>query len=389
MFNIIALAVAALASPPQHEHAAAQAANKVRFGKYEAELRIPEGGLFAREETDVEFRVVDTTQKDPVEEGFKGVGAIEATAKVSMPAMAGMPSAEPKVHREGVPGDYGIELYFPHGGDYQIDLTLNIPNDGVHKIAFKVSAQDERAGSVNRSQPYRLDVIDWPKNAKAGQKQSLKLRVIDTKTGKAQTEFDIAHERDFHLLIASRDLNWFVHEHPVMKADGTWTIDMVFPAGGTYGVYGDVAPKGMGSRILVSKVTLTGPKPTWSTKLVPSVTATDRGLKAIFAPVGDIRIGRTSTLQVKLFDQKTGMPASDTVPWLGAAGHMMIFHQDAQTVVHSHPSESEENSALVKQGIVRFSARFPKAGLYKIYAQFDWRGKVRTVGFVVKIKENS
>jgi hypothetical protein len=93
-----------------------------------------------------------------------------------------------------------------------------------------------------------------------------------------------------------------------------------------------------------------------------------------------------TTLMVKLTDEKTGQPAGDTVKWLGAAGHMMIFHQDGQTVVHSHPAETEENEAQVKQGMVHFTGRFPKPGLYKVYAQFDWRGSVRTLGFAIEVK---
>ncbi|MBX3117970.1 MAG: hypothetical protein KF784_02820 [Fimbriimonadaceae bacterium] len=376
----------------QHEHhapAKAQKAHptKVRVGKYEIELRVPEGGLFAQEEVDVEFRVTDTTKKDPVEVGFKGVGGIEATGVVTMPSMPGMPSAKPQIHREGVPGDYGIVLYFPHGGDYQIDLSLNIPGDGVKKASFTVSVGDERPSKMAKELPYRLDVVNWPKEAVAGKPIDLQLRVMDTKTGKIQTKFDIAHEQEFHLLIASKDLNWFIHEHPVMQPDGTWTISITFPAGGEYGVYGDVAPFGKGSNILMTGVKLSGPPPTWNTKLIPSTSATDGGLKGLFASVdGKIPVGRMTTLQVKLFDAKTGQAAGDTVPWLGAAGHLMIFHQDGKTVVHSHPAEDHDNEALVKKGIVRFNGRFPKPGLYKAYAQFDWRGGIKTLGFVVEVK---
>jgi len=64
----------------------------------------------------------------------------------------------------------------------------------------------------------------------------------------------------------------------------------------------------------------------------------------------------------------------------------MIFHQDGQTVVHSHPAEDEASEALVRQGVVRFQARFPKPGLYKVYGQFDWRGSIRTLPFVVEVK---
>jgi YHS domain-containing protein len=361
-------------------------ATKVTFGKFQAELRIPEGGLFAGEEVDVEFRVVDTTQKDAVEEGFKGVGAIEATAVMTMPSMMGMPEVRPKIHREGVPGDYGMELYFAHGGEYKLDLLLNIPGEGSKNISFLVDVKDERLATASNVQPYQLKVIDWPKNATAGKPTNLKLRVIDSKTGKVQTSFDEAHTKFFHLLIASKDLNWFIHEHPEMAPDGTWSVPITFPAGTEYWVYGDVAPSGKGSRVLISSVKVAGQKPTWNTKLTPARQGQDGGLKGLLSTLEPIEIGRRATIQVKLFDAKSGVAAGDTVKWLGAAGHMMIFHKDGKTVVHSHPSEDAENEALVKQGIVRFSGRFPKAGTYKVYAQFDWQGKVRTLPFAIEVK---
>lgn len=364
----------------------AKSKSKVAFGKYEAELRLPEEGLFAGEEVDLEFRVVDTTQKDAVEAGFKGVGAIDATAVMTMPSMQGMPEARPKVHREGVPGDYGVELYFPHGGDYQIDLALNIPGEGLRKIAFVVEVKDERPATTQKTQPYQLKVIDWPKTAKAGVVTNLKLRVVDSKTGKVQTSFDEAHTKYFHLLIASKDLNWFIHEHPVMAKDGTWSVPITFPAGTNYWVYGDVAPTGKGSRVLISTVKVSGKRPFWNTSLKPTRQALDGGLKGVLSTLEPIEIGRKATIQVKLFNAKNGSPAGDTVKWLGAAGHMMIFHKDGKTVVHSHPAEDAENEALVKQGIVRFTGRFPKPGIYKIYAQFDWRDKVRTLPFAVEVK---
>lgn len=358
---------------------------KVQFGKYEAVLRVPEEGLYAQEEIDVEFRVVDTTAKDPVEDGFKGVGAIEATAVMTMPSMAGMPEAKPEVHREGVPGDYGVVLFFPHGGDYKIALTLNIPGQGKHDIAFLVDVKDERPANVAKPQPFQLKVVDWPVHAMAGQPSNLKLQVVDTKTGKVQSAFDVAHEKQFHLLLASKDLNWFLHEHPEMAKDGTWSIPITFPAGGDYWVYGDVAPSGKGSRVLIAKVSVHGDKPTWDTKLNLTTTAVDGGLKGELV-TRDIQVGRKTTLMVKLTDEKTGQAAGDTVKWLGAAGHMMIFHQDGQTVVHSHPAEDEESEAQVKQGMIHFTGRFPKPGLYKVYAQFDWRGAVRTLGFAIEVK---
>ncbi|MBL8059421.1 MAG: hypothetical protein JNK63_01755 [Chthonomonas sp.] len=377
-----------VAQAHDHGHQAepeTKSTTKVKFGKYEAVLRIPEGGLYAQKEIDVEFRVTDTTAKDPVEEGFKGVGGIEATAIVTMPSMHGMPPAKPKVHREGVPGDYGIELFFPHGGEYKIDLTLKMPGQAPQKVAFVVDVKDEKPATTPAAQPYTLKVVDWPKQALAGRAIPLKMRVVDSKSGATQKSFDLAHEKRFHLLIASKDLNWFIHEHPVMAKDGTWSIPIKFPAGGDYWVYGDVAPAGKGSRVLIAKVAVQGPKPTWNTKLIPSTQATSGGLQGTLKTHG-IEIGKMATLTVELKDAKTGKPAGDTVKWLGAAGHMMIFHQDGKTVVHSHPNETAASTAQVKQGKVSFTGRFPKPGLYKVYAQFSWRGAIRTLGFALEVK---
>lgn len=357
----------------------------LKIGKYQVELRIPDEGLFASEEVDVEFRVSDTTEKDPVEDGFRGVANVEATGLVTMPSMAGMPPAKPEIHREGVPGEYGVVLYFPHGGGYQLDLNLAPPNAKPFTVTFQVDVKDERPANLHKSQPFSLKVLSFPNVA--GKEAPLVLRVIDNKTGKTQSAFDEAHTKKFHLLIASKDLNWFVHEHPAMASDGTWSIPLTLPAGGEYGVYGDVAPSGKGSRILIANIKVTGIKPTWDTKLRLTNKASDGGLKGVLSSVdGPIPIGRMTTMRIKLFDVKTGKPAGDTVKWLGASGHLMIFHSDRQTVVHSHPQEDAKNEELVKRGVVQFNARFPKPGIYKAYGQFDWQGKVRTLGFTVEVK---
>jgi hypothetical protein len=375
--------------PPQHHQTTKSTAiSQVRIDDYQVKLRIPEGGVYAGEPLDLEFRVTDTRQKDPIESGFKGVGGISATARVTMPSMQGMPEMRPKVHREGVPGDYGLELFFPHGGVYQIDLSLKFPGSESPKSAtFTVEVKDERPAGSKVVPPFKLRVLP-PKSPRVmGNTTELQMQVINTKTGQVEKSFDEAHTQKFHLLIASRDLNWFRHEHPVMAPDGTWKYSMTFPAGTDYLVFGDVAPQGQGSRILASSITVKGTKPTWNTRIALSSQSVDQGLKGILSPTSGILTAQSATLQVKLFDTKTGMPAGDTKPWLGAAGHMMIFHTDGKTVVHSHPQDDAESEALVRKGIVRFSARFPKPGTYKVYSQFSWRGSIRTLNFALKVQE--
>lgn len=364
-----------------------QEAPSVKIGKYVVELWPPEDGLFAGEEVDVEFGVFDSAKMES-DGGLAGVDEVRATAVVTMPSMPGMPEQRPKIHSEGRAGVHGLELFFPHGGEYKISLTLTPKGAAPIRAAFTVDVKDERtAEAVPTKAPYELQVVDFPKHAVPGQPVDLKLRVVDTKSGKAVTNFDEAHTQRFHLLIASKDLTRFFHEHPTMSEDGTWTHRATFPAGGDWWIYGDVAPSGKGSRILMSKVSVQGNAPTGPSMAAPNAGPfTSEGLTGLIeSTTKTIPLGKSTTLRVRLTDAATGAQAGDTEPYLGAAGHLMIFHEDGRTVVHSHPQEDSETAALVKKGEILFSARFPKPGRYVAYVQVQRGGAVKTLGFTLRV----
>lgn len=357
-------------------------------GKYVIELRIPNEGIYADEVIDIEFRLTDTSKNDPVL-GAAGVIQASASAKVTMPAMPGMPSQSPKIHSEGVPGDYGIECFFPHGGDYKIALKITVPGEPKPlDVAFTVAVKDAEAKKNRKPtvKPYYAELLENP-NARAGEATTLRIAIRDTKTKAIVKDFDIAHEQVFHLILVSKDLGWFLHEHPEQQADGTFTYTQTFPAGGDYKLFADVAPKGAGSQVLATPLKVAGAKPTWNTALTPTpMTATVDGITAnLDAKNKILPIGRTTPLGFRLTDV-SNKPITDLEPYLGAFGHLMIIHQDGQTFVHSHPQEDAAGIALSKSGTVVFDARFPKAGRYKAWAQFQRAGKVITIPFVFDVK---
>lgn len=376
-FLIFALALSALAAPAIAQNPTAKS------GKYVVELRVPEDGVFAGEEIDIEFRVMDSTKNDEIL-GMAGVPNVASSAVITMPSMEGMPEAKPKIHAEGVPGDYGIESFFPHGGEYKIDLTLTPSGESTFKVSFKVEVKDEKPAK-GKPKPYVLQVVD-SKGAKAGQPFTLKLKILDVKSKSTVKAFDMAHEMYFHLLLASKDFQWFLHEHPEMSPDGIWSVPITFPAGGDYLLYGDVAPAGKGSQILSASIKVEGPKPDWKASWNLNPIGQDQGIQGAISNLeGDYPVAKMTTLVLKLTDE-TGRPVGDTVPWLGAAGHLMIFSQDGGTVVHSHPAHGAENERLVKQGEMRFTGRFPKPGLYRVFAQFQ-RGKtIHTIPFTIVVR---
>ncbi len=358
----------------------------VKVGNYQIELWPDEEGIYSGEETDIEFGVFDTTKKDEKMGGMLGV-EFDATANVTMPAMEGMPAQKPKIHKEGRAGVQGLELFFPHGGDYQIDLTITPKGAQPIKATFTIPVKDDRPEKTAAVKaPYELLIVDWNKHTVVGTPVDLKMRVIDTKTGKSATKFDIAHEKPFHLLIASKNLKQFMHEHPEMSPDGTWTYRATFPAGGEWWVYGDVAPEGKGSRVLVAKIAVHGDEPTQTMHVDNLGPSSQGGLTGRVEMPAPIEVGKMAEVIVKLTDQKSGQPASDIQPYLGAAGHLMIIHEDGQTMVHSHPAHGADADARVKEGEVRFNARFPKPGRYVAYSQFNRGGMIRTLGYTLEVK---
>ena len=153
-----------------------------KVGPYQIELRIPEEGLFAGQAVDVEFRLSDLTQKDPIE-GFRGVPNAAPTAAVTMPEMSGMPVVKPRVHSEGVPGDYGLELFFPHGGEYKVGIRLTPPGAKPIFATFRISVKDADARPTKPAvAPYKVELLGWPKEPKAGTVH-LKVAIKDTQTG--------------------------------------------------------------------------------------------------------------------------------------------------------------------------------------------------------------
>jgi hypothetical protein len=351
-------------------------------GKYSVELRIPAGGIVAGEEMDIEFRVTDTANVDPVL-GARGVPRATVKASVSMPAMPAMPNAVPKIHSEGVPGDYGLVTTFPHGGTYRIQLTITPPGERTpFTVAFPVAVKDEDTSGSRKPapKPFTLEMKTQPGRVHSGGETKLTLSVKERATGKIVQKFDEVHTEPMHLIIVRSDLGAFFHEHPTLNPDGTFTHAFTFPTGGRWNLFADCAPAGAGGQVLMATVNVGGASPA------------PQPLKPETAPIVE-QGGLTLALTIEKLPAKTmipltftlsgpnGKPISDLQPWLGAMAHLILIEKDAKTFVHSHPDESDPTNG--KRGSLTFLARFPKPGVYRGWVQFQRDGKITTMPFTV------
>ncbi|MES1040204.1 hypothetical protein [Peribacillus simplex] len=63
--------------------------------------------------------------------------------------------------------------------------------------------------------------------------------------------------------------------------------------------------------------------------------------------------------------------------YLGALGHVVILDDKGGKFVHVHPTSEDKTL---------FETKFDKAGIYKVWGEFKFDGKVNSYPFVIKVK---
>ena len=107
----------------------------------------------------------------------------------------------------------------------------------------------------------------------------------------------------------------------------------------------------------------------------------DEGLRAELIPP-DPRAGREQLITFQLTDAATGAPVADLEPYLGATGHLLVASADMSVVFHSHPVAAVSSRS---GPTVVFQVVFPRPGTYRMWAQFQRRGRVSTVPFTTTV----
>jgi hypothetical protein len=355
-----------------------------RAGNYEVSLRLPVDGLAAQEEMQIEYRVVDATQVDPVMGAAPVIRAM-ARSVIDMPAMPGMAKMTESAHPEGVPGEYGVHPTFPHGGEYRLSLFITPPGGREFAVSFPLQVGDAvmTRNRKAKPKPFYSEVRVTPRSPKAGEMAELEITVFSRNERNARVrEFDIQHERPMHLIVVREDLGVFSHEHPELAPDGSFKLRYAFPQAGGYTLFVDAAPKGAGGQVMPVRVKVSGKKGERFLIAAEKLTGetASGSLRVAFAAV-QFTAGKTLRLTCLIRDTKTAAGVNDLQPYLGAWGHLILVHEDGETFVHSHPDELDPKAGV--DGHLAFLARFPKSGRYRGWVQLKRAGVVETGAFTV------
>ena len=83
--------------------------------------------------------------------------------------------------------------------------------------------------------------------------------------------------------------------------------------------------------------------------------------------------------------------------YLGALGHSVILKEGALDYIHTHTGEQSSAGGQMEHNVrstntrpqtnkIDFSTTFPDKGIYRIFTQFQHKGKVITTTYTVEVK---
>ncbi|WP_328336588.1 hypothetical protein OG873_38855 [Streptomyces violaceus] len=225
---------------------------------------------------------------------------------------------------------------------------------------------------------YTLD-LETPR-VTAGQRADLRFTLRDD-SGRAVTAYQREHEKEVHLIVASRDLVTYRHLHPTRAADGTWSTPVDLPRAGGYRVFADFTPANKDARNLTLGADLAASGP-YRPKELPAPSGTARTSGYAVKVAGALRPGKASELKLKV--SRAGKPVTDLQPYLGAYGHLVALRSGDLAYLHVHPNGEPGDGTTRPGPDISFTATAPSAGSYRLFLDFKHEGKVHTAAFTVR-----
>ncbi len=214
-----------------------------------------------------------------------------------------------------------------------------------------------------------LTVLSFPVAGKAG---TLTLGLTDG--GTPITDPVISHTKPLHLVVVRADLGEYLHLHPTVATDGTWSTPITFPSGGTWRVIADVkipengedAAYALGTTIEVKGATtpFTLPEPS-DTAEVDGYTVTLQG--GFSTEHGMLMATVTKDGNAVVLDD-----------YLGSKGHLVAVSLADGVYAHQHPHSD-------MPGMLHFMTEVPAPGTYRLFLEFSVGGKVKLATFTAQV----
>ncbi len=275
--------------------------------------------------------------------------------------------------------------------DAEAELAAALADPGVYFCPMDLDVRSNGPGFCPRCRmalvaglpdpaDYHMDLTLNPAVPRAGQTATLGFTVRDPWENRTVQDFEVMHERIFHLFVMSQDLEFFQHIHPLQDAEREGLfVDLELPKPGLYQVLADFYPVG-GTPQLIAKSFIVPNGRLEAIELDADYTASKQG--------ENLQVELVTEPAVPIAGQETEMyftvsPAEGLEEYIGAWGHMLAVSDDLIDTVHGHPFIADGGPEML------FHLTFPRTRTYRVWVQFQRNGVVNTVHFDVPVEELS
>ncbi len=258
-----------------------------------------------------------------------------------------------------------------------------------------------------RSSGYSAKVTTNPSPVTVGSLASLDIKINGPRKTQV-TEFDSLHTQSMHLIAVSSDLEDFIHVHPALQPAGNLTVNATFSRAQPYALFMEYDPAGRTqpklSRVRVAPANSRAAKAKLSATDAfdgsASKTVTVEGTKVeLVGTPGGMFMPNMAAHVVVRFKDAGGGSISNLTDWLGMPAHAIVLSPDLKTFQHLHGTAEATsgsgasghgdhgNMGSTKTGPVGVDFTISKAGLYKMFVQFQRGTKVITAPFVLSVMD--
>jgi hypothetical protein len=228
---------------------------------------------------------------------------------------------------------------------------------------------------------YPLELGLAPAVPRIGAPTRLTFGLVDPRTERPVRSFEVVHEKLYHAFVVSQDLSFFLHAHPERTPDEDFHLDVRFPQPGMYRVLSDFYPTGGTPQLITNTVIVPGAGGALATANLRADLAakdTENAHVELGLTPGRTVAGENVRMSFRV------QPDEGIEPYLGAWGHMLAASADLVDMVHHHPTSTVDLSRNGGKEL-QFEMAFPRAGVYRVWVQFQRQGVVNTVAFNVPV----
>ena len=190
------------------------------------------------------------------------------------------------------------------------------------------------------------------------------------------TSYEVEHEKELHLIVASKDSTGFHHVHPERAADGSWSVMLPALVPGPYRAFADFVVADGPDLTLGVDLSVTG---SYQAQPLPPVARSQTVDDYTVTLSGNAVAGRES--EIILSVNRGGQPVTDLQPYLGALGHLVALRTNDLAYLHVHPLQEGHGPGGPE---VKFMVNIPSEGTYRLFFDFSHAGTVRNAAFTIE-----